>query len=225
MLEGRRFDITAPYSAVEAWGYDHLVAPAVLDLMREMIRLFEDRIPGSGHVLEVGCGGGQMASDVLKRFPSLRVTGLDLAFSQVRRARERTKRLNPRFRGLRASALELPFPRRTFDGVFSSASIKHWPDPLKGLKECVRVLKPGGYLLVMEADRGCRLDDARRFVNAWRIPSILKTPALSFFRTYVAGLGLDLDDARKLLSELPLVKTEARRIDGTPGLILAGQAR
>ena len=44
----------------------------------------------------------------------------------------------------------------------------------KGLAECVRVLRPGGQLLVVEADRGCRFNDARAFVSRWRLPKAMR---------------------------------------------------
>jgi ubiquinone/menaquinone biosynthesis C-methylase UbiE len=67
----------------------------------------------------------------------------------------------------------LRFAEQYFDATGSIASIKHWPDQSKGLAECVRVLRPGGQRLVVEADRGCRFNDARAFVLRIR-----GTPAL-----------------------------------------------
>jgi SAM-dependent methyltransferase len=106
--------------------------------------------------------------------------------------------------------------------VTSVASIKHWPDQARGLRECVRVLRAGGRLVVFEADRGCRLGDAQDFVARWTLPRPLRLPALAAFRTWVAGQAIDLDDARALVSGLSLEATEVRRVPGTPALMLAG---
>ena len=120
------------------------------------------------------------------------------------------------------SALDLPFDAGRFDAVLSVASIEHWPDPARGLAECVRVLAPRGRLLVLEVDCGCRLDDARAFVQRTRVPRLLQPLALAGFRTWVAGQGLDLDDARALLSPLPLDDARAERVPYVPVLLLEG---
>jgi ubiquinone/menaquinone biosynthesis C-methylase UbiE len=173
-------------------------------------------------VLEVGCGGGQLARSALERRADLRWTGLDTSTEQIARARER----NASHEGATfvvGDALELPFPDARFDAVVSIASIKHWPDQAKGLSECVRVLRPGGQLLVVEADRGCRLEDARSFVSRWRLPTLMRPLNVVLFRALVAGRSLDLDDARALMSDLPLASWEVTRIEGTPALLMRGE--
>lgn len=105
--------------------------------------------------------------------------------------------------------------------MFSIASIKHWPDRERGVHEMVRVAKDGGVLLIAEVDRGCRLEDARRFVRTVRLPAPLRPAYLWMFRTYVAGQGLDLDDARAALAGHPLTETAVGRIVGTPFLLMS----
>ena len=138
------------------------------------------------------------------------------------RAQQRLAPHSSRARVVQGSALELPFDSGTFDAVVSVASIKHWPDPAKGLSECARVLAPGGLLHVVEADRGCQFDDAVAFVAGWGIPKALQSAGLAFFRTYVAGRSVDLDDARQLAADLPLRDVEVARIPDTPGLMIRG---
>jgi ubiquinone/menaquinone biosynthesis C-methylase UbiE len=50
-----------------------------------------------------------------------------------------------------ADAQAPPFSDASFEVFYSFASAKHWPDPLKGIGECWRVLKPAGELLVADA--------------------------------------------------------------------------
>ncbi len=217
--------ITAPYGAVESFLYDAVVAPAVVGMDGGMIDGLLAEVPAGAAVLEVGCGGGQLACEVARRRPDLHITGLDLSAEQVARARRRARTLGDRVRFVEGSALDLPFETGWFGAAWSVASIKHWPDQRRGLTEMVRVLQPGGLLAVLEADRGCHLDDARAFVGRWRIPAALRPLALMMFRTYVAGQGLDLDDARAHLAALPLVDVRAERTPGAPGVILGGRKR
>jgi ubiquinone/menaquinone biosynthesis C-methylase UbiE len=217
-------DLTAPYSDLEAWMYDRVVAPAVVAMES---RLQADMLPllrKNARLLEVGCGGGQVAAAIVRKRRDVTVTGLDLSHSQVARAAQRARGLGERLRFVRGDALDLPFPDRSFDGVLSIASVKHWPDMERGLRECVRLLRRGGVLLVAEADRGCTHADASRFVAAWRIPAVLRPMALAVFRTAVAGRSIDLEDARRMAAGLSLSKWEVRRIAGTPALLLLGRA-
>jgi ubiquinone/menaquinone biosynthesis C-methylase UbiE len=215
--------ITAPYSALDAWAYDRVVAPAVLELTRALEQRLLGDVPRGGRVLDVGCGGGHLAVHVARRRPDLQVVGVDLSPRQVARAAARARQAGVAARFVTGSALDLPFADGDFDGVYSVASIKHWPDQARGLRECARVLRPGGALAVSEADRGCRLDDAREFVARWRLPWLLRRPALVLFHTYVVGQALDLDEARALWAPLRLAESDVRRVPGTCGLLMYGR--
>lgn len=215
-------NITDPYGALEAFVYDFVVAPGVLDIAVEHIEGELGEVAGGSRVLDVGCGGGQIARALLQRRQDLELVGVDLSDEQIRRAERRNCDLADRCEFVQGSALDLPFPDEAFDAVYSVASIKHWPDPGAGLTECVRVLRPGGQLLVAEADRGCRYEDAAAFVARTRVPPLLRTTALAAFRTFVAGQSLDLDDLRALAEELPLKEFQAERQPGLPSIALRG---
>ena len=217
--------ITAPYSALDAWAYDRVVAPAVLEQSRALEERFLAEVPRGARLLDVGCGGGHLAIHVARRRPDVHVVGVDLSPPQVARATARAARAGVAARFVTGSALDLPFADGGFDGVYSVASIKHWPDQARGLRESARVVRPGGALAVVEADRGCRLEDARDFVARWRLPWLLRHPALVLFHTYVVGQALDLDEARALWEPLRLADAEVRRVPGTCGLMMYGRLR
>ncbi|MGH3726473.1 MAG: class I SAM-dependent methyltransferase [Mycobacterium sp.] len=218
-------DITAKYAPVESWFYDTLIAGGVLESVSGLIDLV-GKTASQGSVLEVGCGGGQFACRLVEQYPNLRASGVDLSAEQVKRATKRARTVPSALRGQLqfhvASALDLPFPDNTFDAVISIASIKHWPDRALGVAEMTRVLKNNGLLLVAEVDRSCHLDDARAFVQTVRLAAPLRLPYLWGFHTYIAGQGLDLDDGRAALADLPLAETAVKRIPGTPFMMLTG---
>jgi SAM-dependent methyltransferase len=96
-----------------------------------------------GRVLDAGCGGGGMPLSLAEhaRF----VVGIDpidrFGDAGVRLARERGLS-NLRF--ARADGLALPFASGAFDLVLSHAVIEHVPNATQYLRECRRVLAPGG---------------------------------------------------------------------------------
>ena len=217
-------DFTLPYSRFEAWAYDQLFGDATKEMFLASGQLATlEALPRGATLLDVGCGGGQTTVAVAELLPELRITGLDLNAGQVERACQRAASSSGQVSFVEGSALELPFEAATFDLVVSIASIKHWPDQARGLAECLRVLRPGGELVVVEADRGCHLDDARSFLRASKVPAFLGPVALAMFRTWVAGQGIDAQDAERLLADLPLVEKRIERVAGLPCLMLRGR--
>jgi len=222
-------DIAARYSPAASWFYDTVAADSVLDAMSHVISNLRAVVRDGGSVLEVGCGGGQFALRLISQHPGIRVTGIDISREQIARATKRSEALplpdRERLHFLTGSALEIPLPDDTVDAVVSIASIKHWPNRASGVREMTRVLKDRGYLLIAETDRGCHLDDARQFARSARLPPPLRHPYLWMFRTYVAGQGLDLDEARELIASHDLVDTAVHRVTGTPFLQMIGTRR
>ncbi len=210
-------DTKARYSALESWSYDRLIAPAVLELFGgdEIGRVMS--LPQGARVLDVGCGGGHALAWIAERRPDLRLTGVDLSDEQITRARARLGSHDTEL--VVGSALDLPFPDESFDATISIASIKHWPDPARGVRETLRVTGRGGAVLIVEADRSCTLDDATAFVKRWR-GLMPVTVRLAFFRTWVAGQAFDLDEARAFVENEDVQSFEVRRIPGAPGLAI-----
>lgn len=104
-------------------------------------------------VLDVGCGighWGQLLSRVLP--PTVRITGVDREPLWVSRASERAAAggAGARFHYLPGDAGALPFSEPQFDLVTCQTVLIHLSDPRAALKEMLRVLKPGGQLLIAE---------------------------------------------------------------------------
>jgi SAM-dependent methyltransferase len=218
-------DFKKPYTAGEAWVYDHLIAPGVSSFHGPFLDAQLDALPEGARLLEVGCGGGQLLIELAERRPDLSLVGLDLSDGQIARARARTARFDGRVRCVVGSALDLPFEDACFDGLLSVASLKHWPDPRLGLSECARVLRPGGRLLVVEADRSCTPEDAHAFVESWKVPGLLTPASHVFFRMVVADRSPALDEVEAWSEGLPLDDSQIRRVPGAPAIVLEGARR
>lgn len=93
------------------------------------------------HVLDAGCGTGRGTAIFAKH--GAEVTSVDIGFNLLSYVSRRYQ-TSP----VQVSVLELPFAINTFDVVFSSEVIEHTPDPLAVINEMVRVLRPGGHLVL-----------------------------------------------------------------------------
>ena len=105
-------------------------------------------------VLEVGCGPGSFAEDIEK----VNLTCLDPAEEMLKVARVRVnKARETRGEGpadyVLAIAESIPLPDNTFDRVFCLFSFRDFQDKKKGLEEILRVLKPGGQLVICDAGK------------------------------------------------------------------------
>ncbi|WP_448380793.1 methyltransferase domain-containing protein [Gloeomargarita sp.] len=136
---------------------------AKVDLVHEMVRWGGlDRLPPGTTVLDVGCGIGG-SSRILARDYGFHVTGITISPRQVERARALTPPGLPvQFQV--GDALALPFPDGSFDVVWSIEAGPHMPDKAQFARELLRVLKPGGILVV--ADWNQR-DDRQKPLRPW----------------------------------------------------------
>jgi arsenite methyltransferase len=137
---------------------------------------------GDERVLDVGCGHGLMLIGAAKRLRDGKATGIDLwqQEDQAGNSREATL-LNARLENVAdrvelidGDARKLPFAENSFDVVVSSWALHNIYDPAgreTAVREIVRVLKPGGHVLMIdirhteqyaEVLRATKMSDIRR---------------------------------------------------------------
>jgi ubiquinone/menaquinone biosynthesis C-methylase UbiE len=213
---------TGGYSRLESWFYDTFIAEAAARMSADLVDVIGAE-SATGPILDVGCGGGQFLAALARSRPEASLYGADYSAAQVHRAEERLTQFGDRVHIYHAPAEKLPFEDNTFAAVASIGSIKHWQSQTDGLAEMVRVLRPGGLLVVGELDRGCTVADAKRFLALRTALRFFGPVPLMVFRTYISGLSLDLEDARALVAALPLTDVEVQRRPGDPTLQFGGR--
>jgi SAM-dependent methyltransferase len=106
-------------------------------------------VPAGGSVLDLGCGTGELATAIAAA--GLRATGCDISPEMLHRAAGSSGAVDlvPLDPGWQV----LPFAPETFDAVVASSVLEYVDDPVAVLRECRRVLRPGGVMLCTVPDR------------------------------------------------------------------------
>lgn len=100
-------------------------------------------------VLDVACGTGRLARALLPQVAfDGSVVNLDLSLQMLRQGRPQCAAWPERTAWLRAPAKALPFAANAFEVVACLEALEFLPNARAALAECVRVLRPGGLLLV-----------------------------------------------------------------------------
>ena len=103
-----------------------------------------------GELLEIGAGSGALAAELLAACPEVRMTVTDYDEAMVAAARRLLAATGERATLRRADATALPFADGRFDAVLSVLMLHHVVAWEQALAEAVRVLRPGGRIVVAD---------------------------------------------------------------------------
>jgi SAM-dependent methyltransferase len=144
-------DDEAARAATTAWLEEQALDPFIREVaIRSHARL--DLRPGES-VLEMGCGTGVFLPALARAVgESGRVVGLDHApaFLDASRTRLAGAGLEDRVELVHGDAHRLPFPDGSFDAAHCERVLMHLEDPDLAIRELVRVVRPGGRVVVAE---------------------------------------------------------------------------
>ncbi len=126
--------------------YDRMEAIIERRAFRGWRKWLWSMVDGS-RVLEVGVGTGK---NIPYYPPGIRVTAVDLSEKMLERARRRAQELDIEVDLRLMDAQRLEFPGGAFDTVVATFVFCSVPDPVQGLRELGRVLKPGGQIVLLE---------------------------------------------------------------------------
>lgn len=132
--------------------YDPVVRVTTRESAFKRRLLAEARLAPGEQVLDLGCGTGTLAIAAKRAQPGAEITGIDGDPEVLRRAREKTASAAVEIRFAEGLSTDLPYSEHSFDVVLSTLFFHHLEPAAKRTtaREIVRVLRPGGRLLVAD---------------------------------------------------------------------------
>ncbi|WP_321971834.1 class I SAM-dependent methyltransferase [Paratractidigestivibacter sp.] len=145
-------------------------------------------------VLDVGCGTGAVIELLHQKFPEARYTGLDLTPAMIDAAAAK-ELSNCEF--VVGDAENLPFADASFDAVLSSNSFHHYPNPGAFFAGALRVLRPGGRLILRDYTSS---DFVVWLMNTFELPFVrllghgdVRVHKVSEFREMADAAGFEVE--------------------------------
>lgn len=136
--------------------YDKLNHILSLDIdkiwRRRAVRRIADKKEATD-ILDIACGTGDFSIAIAKKMPQgSHVTGLDLSEGMLAVMKEKVEKLGltDKISMIQGDCENLPFADNRFDRVSVAFGVRNFENREKGLTEMLRVLKPGGRLVILE---------------------------------------------------------------------------
>ena len=149
-IEGMFDNIAKDYDSL-----NHIMSLSIDKIWRrKAIKRIKDACE-TPRVLDVACGTGDFSIAIAKAVKKGEVIGVDISkeMLEVMRQKVLKNKLESIISQEVGDGEALRFPEGSFDRVVNAFGIRNFEDRDKGLREALRVLKPGGRLVILELSR------------------------------------------------------------------------
>jgi ubiquinone/menaquinone biosynthesis C-methylase UbiE len=140
--------IKMPFFAVKL--YDNLTSVKGVNKSFEEIAHFIGDILTEGNVLDIGTGPGRLLSNISKQAPKLKLFGVDISKAMIDLAKQNLSSVPDV--DLRVGNInQTDFQDKFFDCIVSTGSFYNWDNPIQGLNEIFRILKPNSTAYIFDS--------------------------------------------------------------------------
>ena len=152
-------DLDAISEPIEYVNYLRRTGARLRELSRARYDLLD--LHSGDPVLDVGCGLGEDSRELaLLVAPRGTVVGIDSSAAMVTEARKRSREFGRKVKFMVGDAHKLKFPKDSFAACWSERVLQHLADPAGAMSEMVRVIRPGGRVVLFEPDHSTLAIDA-----------------------------------------------------------------
>jgi len=145
-------------------------------------------------VLDIGCGTGQLAVRIREDLPAISIVGCDFSAGMLQRAVARSETID----WVRGDAGRLPFGDGAFDAIVSTEAFHWFPDQDRALLEFLRVLKPGGRLLLALVNTPTALVSEVMHLGSRLVGEPFYWPTTAQMRQRVEHAGFKVESQRRI---------------------------
>lgn len=171
------------------------------------------RLAAGASAADIGCGTGEDARRIAEIVGETgRVVGFDISEAMLNEARSRHNSSVPNLQFVQSAADALKAPSGSFDAVRADRVLTHVPDANAALREMIRVVKPGGRIVVSEPDMpGSWVNNAHHATSTRILQAIAHSCASPFAarELYHGFRDAGLADVRLILRPVALTDPQA----------------
>jgi ubiquinone/menaquinone biosynthesis C-methylase UbiE len=179
--------------------------------VRELAAKIAGMTPAGGTVLEIAPGPGFLSIELAKR--GLDVQAVDISKTFIELARNNAAEAGVGAVFMHGNAAELPVRKECVDFVVCRAAFKNFSEPVKAMREMLRVLRPGGTAMLIDMRRDVSVDELRKYVNGLGVSWLNRKFIMLTFRGMLIKRAYPLEEIQRMAAEAGW--TDAR-IETTP---------
>lgn len=178
---------------------------------RELAAKIAAKVPAGGAVLEIAPGPGFLSIELAKR--GLDVQAVDISKTMVEIAKKNAAAEGARVVFMHGNAAELSVRNASVDFVVCRAAFKNFTEPVKAMREMLRVLRPGGTAMLIDMRRDVSIEELRKYVDGLGVNWFNRKFIMLTFRGMLIKRAYPLEEIRRMAADAGWKDV---RIDTTP---------
>jgi ubiquinone/menaquinone biosynthesis C-methylase UbiE len=179
--------------------------------IRELAAKIAAMAPAGGKVLEIAPGPGFLSIELAKRGLDVQAVDISRTFVEIARRNAADEGANVVF--MEGNAAELPVIKESVDFVVCRAAFKNFTEPVKAMREMLRVLRPGGTALLIDMRRDASVEEIQKYVDGLGASWFNRKFMMATFRGMLIKRAYPLEEIRRMAAEAGWKET---RIETTP---------
>jgi len=157
------------------------------------------RVPPSGHILEVAPGPGYLAIELAKS--GRKVAALDISKSFVEMVRRNAAAAGVAVDARHGNASAMPFPAESFDYVVCMAAFKNFTEPVAAINEMHRILKPNGRASIYDLRKDARPNEIDAEVVQMGLSMVSRVLTSWIFRYGLLRIAYTSEQMRRMAEQ------------------------